>query len=145
MMRQPPAYVPAAIASAAKRITHVGGRVKSASRSPDATSASAMIPIVFCASFVPWVSATNPPETSWPRRKTRLTRAGERRATIQTITVISANATAIPANGAISDGFSTFVQSPSHWTTSQPAAITADPMMPPMSAWLELEGSRGTT
>ena len=99
-----------------------------------------MIPIVFCASFVPWVSATKPPETSWPRRKTRLTRAGERRATSQTMTVISANATASPANGAISDGFSTFVQSPSHWTTSHPAAITADPMMPPISAWLELDG-----
>ena len=59
--------------------------MKSASRSPDATSASAMIPIVFCASFVPWVRATKPPETSWPRRKTRLTFAGERRATSQTI------------------------------------------------------------
>ena len=38
-----------------------------------------MIPIVFCASFVPWVNATKPPETSWSRRKTRFTRLGEPR------------------------------------------------------------------
>ena len=35
-----------------------------------------MIPIVFWASFVPCVKATNPPETSCSRRKTRLTGAG---------------------------------------------------------------------
>ena len=35
-----------------------------------------MIPIVFCASFVPCVKATKPPETSCSRRKTRLTRPG---------------------------------------------------------------------
>ena len=44
-----------------------------------------MIPIVFCASFVPWVSATKPPETSCRRRKMRLTFAGERRLITQTI------------------------------------------------------------
>ena len=36
-----------------------------------------MIPIVFCASFVPCVNATNPPDTSWRRRKTRLTFVGD--------------------------------------------------------------------
>ena len=65
MIRQPPAYVPAPMANADAAITHVGGRWKSASRWPEATSASAMIPIVFWASFVPCVNATNPPETSW--------------------------------------------------------------------------------
>ena len=100
-----------------------------------------MIPIVFCASFVPCVRATKPPETSWPRRKTRLIFAGDRRLITQTITVISANATAMPANGAISDGFSTFCQMPDHCTTDQPCAMIADPMMPPISAWLELDGN----
>ena len=66
MMRQPPAYVPADIARAALTMTQVGGRVKSSSRFPVETSASAMIPIVFCASFVPCVRATKPPETSCP-------------------------------------------------------------------------------
>ena len=73
-----------------------------------------MIPIVFWASFVPCVRATKPPETSCPRRKTRLIFAGDRRAITQTISVISANATASPANGAISDGFSTFCHRPAH-------------------------------
>ncbi len=63
MILQPPTYVPLAIAIAAETITHVGGRVKSALRCPEATSASEMIPIVFCASFAPWVKATKPPET----------------------------------------------------------------------------------
>jgi hypothetical protein len=38
-----------------------------------------MIPIVFCASFVPCVNATKLPERICPRRKTRFTRLGERR------------------------------------------------------------------
>ena len=73
-----------------------------------------MIPIVFCASFVPWVRATKPPETSCPRRKRRLIFAGDRRLITQTISVIRANASAMPANGAISEGFSTFCQRPAH-------------------------------
>ena len=99
-----------------------------------------MIPIVFCASFVPCVSATKPPETSCPRRKSRLTFAGDRRLISQTMPVIRANATAMPANGAIRDGFSTFCQRPAHCTTSQPWAMIAEPMIPPISAWLELDG-----
>ena len=35
-----------------------------------------MIPIVFCASFVPCVKATKPPEMSWSRRNTLLHRPG---------------------------------------------------------------------
>ena len=50
------------MASAALTITQMGGRSKSALRCPEATSASAMIPIVFWASFVPCVKATKPPE-----------------------------------------------------------------------------------
>ena len=92
------------------------------------------MPIVFWASFVPWVRATKPPETSWPRRKTRLTFAGDRRLITHTISVIRANATAMPAKGAISDGFSTFCQRPAHSTTSQPSAMIADPITPPISA-----------
>ena len=36
---------------------------------------------------------------------------------------------------------STLSFSPSHWTTPKPSAATAEPTIPPMSAWLELEGS----
>jgi hypothetical protein len=134
---QPPTYVPAAMARAAETITQSGGRVKSGERLPDATSASAMIPMVLCASFVPCGNATNPPETSWARRKTWLTRDGERLAMSQVIARIRANATTTPTNGAMRDGINIFSFSPPHWTTSQPDAITAEPSMPPINAWLE--------
>ena len=93
-----------------------------------------MIPIVFCASFVPCVRATNPPETIWPFRKMRLIFAGDRRLITHTIRVIMANASASAANGAISEGFSTFSQSPAHSTTSSPCAMIAEPISPPISA-----------
>ena len=100
-----------------------------------------MIPIVFCASFVPCVRATNPPETSWSRRKTRLTVPGLRRRMIHVTASISVAAIAIPRKGASSEGTSTLSFSPPHLTTSKPAAATAEPRMPPIRAWLELEGS----
>ena len=59
----------------------------------------------------------------------------------QTIRVISANASTSAANGAMSDGFRTFSQRPAHSITPQPCATIADPMTPPMRAWLELDGS----
>jgi hypothetical protein len=34
--------------------------------SPCAINASVITPIVFCASFVPWASASSPPDTIWP-------------------------------------------------------------------------------
>ncbi len=43
--------------------------------------------------------------------------------------------------GERSPGRTTFSQTPSHWMTSQPAAAIAAPEMPPISAWLELDGS----
>src|SRR5215204_768958 len=141
MIRQPPAYVPRPIAAAELMITHSGGRSKSGERCPDATSASAMIPIVFCASFVPCVKATKAPEKSWSRRKMRFTMPGARFRMIQRTLIISAAARNAPSTGASKDGISTLSFSPSHWTTPRPSAATADPTMPPMSAWLELDGS----
>ena len=76
MIRQPPAYVPTAIAVAEQILTQRGTVNGSAARCPETISASAITPIVFCASFVPCVKATNPPETSCSRRKIRLTSAG---------------------------------------------------------------------
>jgi hypothetical protein len=53
MIRQPPTYVPIAMARADETMTQVGGRSKSGLRCPETMSARAMMPIVFCASFVP--------------------------------------------------------------------------------------------
>ena len=68
MMRQPPEYVPSAIADAAEMITQVGGSGLGPSSVPCATSASVMMPIVFWASFVPCDSDSRLALTIWPRR-----------------------------------------------------------------------------
>ena len=73
-------------------------------------SASAMMPIVFCASFVPCVNATKLPETICARRKTRFTLLGERRRMIQMIAIISAKAIANPSSGDRTPGLTTFSQ-----------------------------------
>ena len=57
------------------------------------------------------------------------------------ITTISTKANATPRNGAMSDGMSTLSFTPPHWTTSAPSAAMAEPIMPPIRAWLELEGN----
>ena len=66
MIRQPPVYVPSAIAVAEQTITHVGTWNPVAGRLPCATSASVMMPIVFWASFVPCASEKRLPLTSCP-------------------------------------------------------------------------------
>ena len=105
MIRQPPAYVPSAIASAADTMTQVGGLSKSGSRCPETISASAMIPIVFWASFVPCVKATKLPDTICARRNTRFTLLGERLRITQMITIISARAAAKPMVGESTPGY----------------------------------------
>ena len=79
MIRQPPAYVPAAIAVPEHTITHSGTWVWWALSVPLATSASVITPIVFCASLDPWASASAALETISPARKPRATRPGLRR------------------------------------------------------------------
>jgi hypothetical protein len=100
-----------------------------------------MIPIVFCASFVPCVKATKPPDTSCSRLKTRLTVPGCCLRITQRSTSMIRAAPRIPRKGAASEGMSTFCTRPSPLTTPQPEAATADPIIPPIRAWLELEGS----
>jgi hypothetical protein len=63
----------------------------------------AMMPIVFCASFVPCVNATKPPETSWSLLNQRFTAAGERLRMIHVI-VTSEQRAAKPSSGAAIEG-----------------------------------------
>ena len=56
MIRQPPAAVPSEIAVAEMRMTQQRAR-RARSRTPAETSARVMMPIVFCASFEPWLNA----------------------------------------------------------------------------------------
>ena len=60
--------------------------------------------------------------------------AGDRLLMIQTISVISANASASAANGAINDGLRTLSQRPDQLITPQPCAMIAEPISPPISA-----------
>src|SRR5687768_6834551 len=100
-----------------------------------------MTPIVFCASFVPWVNATKPAETTWSRRKILVTIPGRRVRKIQRIPSTIAAASTIPSSGDASDGRRTFSTTPSTSTTSNPFAAIAAPSTPPINAWLELVGS----
>src|SRR4051794_6510225 len=111
------------------------------SMSPCATSASAITPIVFCASFVPCESASRPLVASWPSRKPRVTRPGRSRPTIRYTTRIAIPATANARTGAISAGTTTLPSSPSPFTAFEPSAANAAPTTPPIRACDELEGS----
>ena len=61
---------------AAETTTQVGTVGPARRELPLATSARVITPIVFCASLVPCASASSPPETTWPRRKPRVTGPG---------------------------------------------------------------------
>jgi hypothetical protein len=67
--------VPSAIALAAETTTQ-NGTLASDERDPLAIRARVITPIVFCASLVPWASASMPPETTWPYLKPRFTGPG---------------------------------------------------------------------
>jgi hypothetical protein len=58
MMRQPPVYVPIAIAGAQTTITQSPGPVP-AFCEPAAMRVRVITPMVFCASFVPWARETS--------------------------------------------------------------------------------------
>ena len=64
MILQPPTYVPAAIVRPAEIFTQVG--IVNSEMFPLVYSASAITPIVFCASFAPCVNATHVPVKSCP-------------------------------------------------------------------------------
>ena len=93
-----------------------------------------MIPMVFWASFVPWVNATKLPDTTCARRNTRFTRLGDRLRMIHMIPNIIVSAMTKPRVGERTPGFTTLFQIPFHLITSQPAAAIAAPATPPISA-----------
>ena len=79
MILQPPMYVPSAIARPADRTTQNGGAERGASM-PAVIRVRVITPMVFCASLVPWASATIDAETVWPSLKPRLAMPGSARA-----------------------------------------------------------------
>ena len=72
MIRQPPTAVPSPIATPHNATTQSGGAAPAGSE-PTVMSVSVITPIVFCASLVPWASATVDADTTCPNLKPRVT------------------------------------------------------------------------
>src|SRR3954447_7483992 len=78
MIRQPPQYVPNAMAVAQLMTTHSGTRkLGPPAIVPLAINASEITPIVFWASLVPCASATIDDDATCPQRNSRSDRSGE--------------------------------------------------------------------
>ena len=150
MMRFPPAKVPSAIAAAHEMMTHMGtflppgGCIHAGSpvcpAATNATSASVITPIDFCASFEPCEKAIRHADSSCRRREAFATKYGVARRSIHVSDTISRNATTKPAVGDTTSGTSTFCPSADHLKPERPACATTPPASPPMSACDELDG-----
>ncbi len=100
-----------------------------------------MMPMVFCASFEPWLKATNAAEPVCASRKRRFTTPGCALRKIHNSAIMIMTPTAKPISGAATVGRSTFSTMPAHLTLCTPwVAITA-PAMPPIKQCDELLGS----
>src|SRR4051812_682096 len=141
MIRQPPVYVPIAIAVADDTTTHVGTWKFACEMSPCAISASVITPIVFCASLVPCARASRPPEKIWPSLKPPLTGPGRSRPTSRYTSRIAIPATVKASIGAITAGTTTLPSSPLPSIADAPSAMNAAPTTPPISACDELDGN----
>src|SRR5664279_3182938 len=166
IIRQPPNAVPAAMVKAhttliqtytlnsgARRNSSHDGRCSNALVLVVAVkSVSAMMPMVFCASFVPWLKLIQAALNNWPRPNTRLTRGGLQFRSSTISRAMMPNPTTMPQAGERNIGPPTLGQSPSaewvsgfqidHRITDQSLAAEARvaPQSPPISAWLELDG-----
>ncbi len=85
-----------------------------------------MIPIVFCASFDPWLNEKAPDERSWSRRNQRSTRPGRRFRTVQRLASPSRFARTKPRRGEITMKASTGIQ-PSRRSALTPTFAIAAP------------------
>ncbi len=142
-MRHPPAIVPRPIAACAARMTQIGILLASVrwnawigkftnSAWLDTRSAT-MMPIVFCASFVPCPSEYAAADTSCSTRKVLSTLRGSDRRRIQESATVSSSASMNPITGATTMKMSVLVQ-PLAMIAANPAFATAAPAYPPIRA-----------
>src|SRR6266478_3234974 len=102
-----------------------------------------MMPIVFWASFVPWLCAIQAALKICSFPKSDCTKCGVKRCNVTKSKNISSAPKMKPANGDVIMGTITFGHTPAfHFMTDQLpcAAASAAPQSPPMSEWLELDG-----
>src|SRR3954470_21250799 len=119
------------------------GTVKSSppDRFPLAISASEITPIVFCASLVPCASATIEDDATCAQRKPRSARSAAKFLINRYTITVAPSATTPARTGAISAGTITFASTPSPWTAENPTEATAAPIMPPISACDDDDGT----
>src|SRR3954451_15240218 len=90
---------------------------------PCANSASAITPIVFCASFAPCVKPIHVPDASWPSRKERFATPGVSRWKAQKIARSSGKPPANAIVGAQIAGITTLCVTPCQSTPLVPAGV----------------------
>ncbi len=137
--RQPPRYVPSPMAAAQDSTTQNGVAAFSLCV-PLAIRARVMMPIVFCASFVPCASDSSEAEPIWPSLKPRSFTRSETPEVIRKVSQVPTAATAIATSGARTAGMSTFATTPDIRTADAPPDTNAAPTTPPISACEELDG-----
>ena len=103
-------------------------------------SKSAMMPIVFWASFMPCPKLYSAAESNWPLRKSESTRAGRNWWKIAVMTKPTTKPSNTPMTGARTMKMATFVI-PETMIALNPAFMMADPASPPISACEELVGN----
>src|SRR6266404_3960422 len=126
-MRHPPAIVPRPIAACAARMTQIGILLASVRWNAWIgkftksdwldTSSATMMPIVFCASFVPWPREYAAADTSCSTRNVLSTLRGSDRRRIQESATVINSASVKPITGATTMKISVFVH---------PLAMTAE-------------------
>src|SRR5450755_598797 len=92
-----------------------------------ATRRPAMMPMVFCASFVPWDSEKNAADPSWARRNQRSTEAYGARRNVQDTATMRPNPNTIPINGESTMNDSVFTHAAPGTIAWIPTRATAAP------------------
>lgn len=103
-------------------------------------SASAITPMVFCASLVPCDSATSEAVAIWPHRKPSSRRFFSTFRVIRYTSQVPTAATIPAITGAATAGISTFCVMPLQFTPAMPIAASPAPTSPPNNACEELDG-----
>src|SRR3979411_967205 len=137
-IRQPPIRVPNAIAAWHASTTQ-NGTENSLPRCPCEYSSTAMMPMVFCASFPPCPSEYSEAETNCRIRKARSTANGVERTEAQDTIATSTSASKNPINGDSTMAINVF-ESPLQTAADIPALAIPPPTRPPIKACELLEG-----
>ncbi|EAU62856.1 hypothetical protein STIAU_8438 [Stigmatella aurantiaca DW4/3-1] len=138
-IRHPPKNVPSAIAVWHEMIIHQSmWNGRSFQMVPKSTTA--MMPITFCASFVPWLKEKMADDTSCSRRNHASTLSGVCLRTVQMLPSIIAvpNTRPIIGESTMKAAIFAIPEPTSPWN---PSTGTVAPIMPPASAWDDEDGN----